>query len=84
MHQLQQAGFALTELRRTFGGRSLVPDIAVFAWENIPLDETGDIGYRFSIPPNWMIKILSPQQPQTRVIDNILFCLNSRAELGQS
>ncbi|MFP4220536.1 MAG: Uma2 family endonuclease [Phormidium sp.] len=78
----QQAAFALTELRCTFGGRSLVPDIAVFAWENIPLDETGDIGDRFSIPPDWTIEILSPQQPQTRVIDNILFCLNSGTELG--
>jgi Uma2 family endonuclease len=48
----------------------------------IPLDETGDIGDRFSIPPDWTIEILSPQQPQTRVIDNILFCLNSGTELG--
>jgi Uma2 family endonuclease len=32
----QEAAFALTELRCTFGGRSLVPDIAVFAWENTP------------------------------------------------
>ncbi len=78
----QQAAFALTELRCSFGGRSLVPDIAVFAWENIPLDETGDIADRFSIPPDWTIEILSPQQPQTRVIDNILFCLNSGTELG--
>jgi Uma2 family endonuclease len=30
---------AFPELRCTFGGRSLVPDVAVFAWEKIPVDE---------------------------------------------
>lgn len=29
-----------------------------------------------------MIEILSPEQSSTRVIDNILFCLNAGTELG--
>ncbi|MBA3923460.1 MAG: Uma2 family endonuclease, partial [Nostocaceae cyanobacterium] len=31
----EKSALALTELRCTFGGRSLVPDIAVFEWSRI-------------------------------------------------
>jgi len=32
--------------------------------------------------PDWTIEILSPDQNPTRVINNILFCLNHNAKLG--
>ena len=73
---------AFTELRCTFGGRSLVPDITVFSWERIPLDENGEIKNEFEITPDWTIEILSPGQSSTRVINNILFCLNQGTKLG--
>jgi Uma2 family endonuclease len=73
---------AFTELRCTFGGRSLVPDITVFAWQRIPLDAEGEIENTFEIAPDWTIEILSPEQSPTRVINNILFCLNQGTELG--
>ncbi|MBD2182390.1 Uma2 family endonuclease [Planktothrix sp. FACHB-1355] len=73
---------AFTELRCTFGGRSIVPDISVFTWQRIPLDANGEIENTFSIHPDWVIEILSPEQSSTRVIDNILFCLNAGTELG--
>jgi Uma2 family endonuclease len=73
---------AFTELRCTFGGRSLVPDISVFRWQRIPLDESGDIANSFEIAPDWVIEILSPEQSPVRVIDKILFCLNQGTELG--
>lgn len=38
----RKVALAFPELRCTFGGRSIVPDIAVFAWERIPIDETGE------------------------------------------
>ena len=31
----KQIAYAFPELRCTFGGRSLIPDIAVFLWQNI-------------------------------------------------
>ena len=34
---------ALLELRCTFGGKSIVPDLAVVARERIPVDDTGEI-----------------------------------------
>ena len=34
--------YAFPELRCTFGNRSLVPDIVILLWSNIPWDETGE------------------------------------------
>jgi len=80
--ELNRLAFAFTELRCTFGGRSLVPDITVFSWERIPLDENGEIKDEFETYPDWTIEILSPEQSSTRVINKILFCLNHGTELG--
>jgi Uma2 family endonuclease len=74
--------YAFPELRCTFGGRSLVPDIAVFARARIPLDDSGDIANVFDTAPDWVIEILSPDQSQTRVTGNILHCLNHGTHLG--
>jgi len=75
-------GCAFTELRCTFGGRLLVPDITVFEWNPIPLNESGEIENQFLIYPDWTIENLSPDQRPTRVINNILFCLNQGTQLG--
>ena len=78
----QGVAFALPELRCTFGGRSIVPDVAVFAWERIPLDENGDVANVFAAAPDWTIEILSPDRSQTKVTGNILHCLNHGSKLG--
>jgi Uma2 family endonuclease len=73
--ETQRIALAFPELRCTFGGRSIVPDVAVFAWERIPVDENGDIANVFAAAPDWTIEILSPDQNQTKVTGNILHCL---------
>ncbi len=78
----RQIALAFPELRCTFGGRSTVPDVTVFAWERIPVDENGDIANVFTIAPDWTIEILSPEQRQTKVTGNILHCLNCGSQLG--
>lgn len=78
----QKIARAFTELRCTFGGRSIVPDLSVFAWDKIPVNEEGEIEDTFTIPPDWTIEILSPEQSSIRVINNILFCLDHGTELG--
>jgi Uma2 family endonuclease len=80
--KLQKLALALTELRCTFGGRSLVPDIAVFEWSRIPTDEDGEIANRFESYPDWTIEILSPDQSPNRVINKIIFCINQGTKLG--
>jgi Uma2 family endonuclease len=73
---------AFPELRCTFGGRSIVPDIAVFCQSRIPTDEIGNIADLFSVPPDWSIEILFPNQSGTKVIDNLLHCLNHGCGMG--
>ena len=78
----KKLALALTELRCTFSGKSIVPDIAVFEWENIPLDENGQIANKFEIPPDWIIEILSPEQSASKVIRKITFCIKNGTKLG--
>lgn len=78
----QKIALAFPELRCTFGGRSLVPDVSVFAWNRIPVDENGDIANVFSICPDWAIEILSPDQSPTKVTGNILHCLKHGCQMG--
>lgn len=73
---------ALLELRCTFGGRSIVPDVSVFVWDRIPRDENGEIANVFSLAPDWMIEILSPEQSQTKVTKKILHCLKYETQMG--
>jgi hypothetical protein len=80
--EVEKKALALTELRCTFGGRSVVPDIAVFEWSRIILDEDGEIANKFEIYPDWVIEILSSDQFPNRVIDKIIFCINQGTKLG--
>ncbi|MBW4512036.1 MAG: Uma2 family endonuclease [Scytonematopsis contorta HA4267-MV1] len=73
---------ALPELRCTFGGATIVPDVAVFRWERIPRQESGRIANRFESHPDWAIEILSPEQSQTKVLRNLLHCSRNGTELG--
>lgn len=73
---------ALPELRCTFGGRSIVPGVAVIAWNRINLNEVGEPVDDFTESPDWTIEILSPDQKVNRVIDNILYCLKHGSKLG--
>ena len=78
----QRIARAFNELRCTFGGRSIIPDLAVFSWERIPRKENGSIANLFEIAPDWTIEILSPDQNQTKVTKNILHCLKYNSKMG--
>ena len=78
----QKIAYAFPELRCSFGGRSIVPDVAIFLWQRIPLTITGEIPDNFELPPDWTVEILSPEQKANKAIGNILHCLNYRGRLG--
>jgi Uma2 family endonuclease len=78
----QKIALAFPDLRCMFGGRSIVPDVAVFAWNRIPVDENGDIANDFPLHPDWAIEILSPDQSVTKVTGNILHCLNHGCQMS--
>ncbi|MEO0827619.1 MAG: Uma2 family endonuclease [Cyanobacteria bacterium J06642_9] len=77
-----QIVLALPELRCTFGGRAIVPDVAVFCWDRLPINDDGTLANTFSAQPDWIIEILSPEQSSTRVTSNIIHCLDHGCQLG--
>jgi Uma2 family endonuclease len=78
----QKLVYAFTELRCTFAGQSILPDIAVFEWQRIPVNNNGQIANRFEIAPDWIIEILSPEQSANKVMRKIIFCLKNGTKLG--
>ncbi|MDF5716871.1 MAG: Uma2 family endonuclease [Rhizonema sp. NSF051] len=78
----QHIARAFPELRCTFGGRSIVPDVSVFIWERIPRKENGGVANVFLLFPDWTIEILSPGQSVTKVTKNILHCLKYGTHMG--
>lgn len=74
--------YAFPELRCSFAGRVIVPDLTVFEWANIPLDANGEVQNRIEIPPDWIIEILSPDQSPIRVIEKISFAIKNGTKLG--
>jgi Uma2 family endonuclease len=73
---------AFTELRCTFGNRSVVPDVAVFEDSRIPYTDNGEIADIFTAAPDWTIEILSPDQRRARVLKNIRHCLDHGTQMG--
>lgn len=78
----QKIARAFPELRCTFGGRSIVPDVSVFVWNRIPRDENGAIANIFQAAPDWIIEILSPDQSATKVTKKILHSLKHETQMG--
>jgi Uma2 family endonuclease len=73
---------AFPELRCTFDQRSTVPDISILLWDRIPRNEDGTVSNAFLLAPDWTIEVLSPNQPQTKVVKNILHCLKHGTQMG--
>jgi len=78
----QHIAWAFPELRCTFGGRSIVPDIAGFIWERIPTNPDGTIANVFDSHPDWIVEILSPDRSSTKVTRKILHSLKQGSQLG--
>jgi Uma2 family endonuclease len=81
---LRRKGIAIIfpELRCIFGNRAIVPDLAVFESDRVPVDVDGDIENVFIIAPDWTIEILSPSQSAAKVLKNINHCLAHGTQMG--
>lgn len=80
--KITKVAHAFPELRCVFSGAAIVPDVSVFRWQRIPRTPSGKVANRFEIPPDWAIEILSPDQSQTKVLANLLHCMEHGTELG--
>jgi Uma2 family endonuclease len=78
----QKLAFAFPELRCNFGDISIVPDIAVMRWANIPFLENKRVANVAPIAPDWIIEILSPDQSPLRVMNKISSAITNGSELG--
>lgn len=78
----KKIAWAFPELRCTFGGKSIVPDVAIFTWSRIPTDATGAIANVFELTPDWTIEILSPDQSETKPTQKILHSLKYGCQMG--
>jgi len=78
----KKLAYALPELRCNFSDRSIVPDIAVIRWQNLPKDKDGKIADQFNRFPDWSIEILSPEQNYSKVLEKLLYCSGQGTELG--
>jgi Uma2 family endonuclease len=65
--------FAFAELRATYGGASHVPDVAVYRWQRIPLDDAGRVRNFFTEPPDLAIEIVSPGQRVNTLVRRCLW-----------
>ena len=58
----RKLALAFPELRATYDGSSLVPDVAVYWWERIPREPNGRPVNDLFLPPDIAIEIASPKQ----------------------
>ncbi|MEL6603526.1 MAG: Uma2 family endonuclease [Cyanobacteria bacterium J06614_10] len=77
-----KTGRAFPELRCTFEGRSIVPDVTVLPWAKIPRDDKGKLADELFTAPDWMIEILSPGQSQMKVFKKIAHALAHGTQLA--
>jgi Uma2 family endonuclease len=75
---------AFTELRTTFGGRSYVPDVAVYRWDRFsgPFGEI--VPDEFFEPPDIAVEIVSPEQRVRSLVRGIRACSPGPADQCQS
>lgn len=78
----QKFAFAFPELRCNFGDISIVPDIAVMRWANIPFLENKRVANVAPVAPDWIIEILSPDQSPLRVMNKISSAITNGSEIG--
>jgi len=73
---------AFPELRTTFGGNSVVPDVALFRWERIPRDQHGELLDDVFIPPDIAVEIRSPGQSLRSQIDRCRWYVGNGVEIA--
>ena len=64
---------AYTELRVTFAGRSVVPDVVVYTWERVPRTAEGRVADDFLIPPDIAVEIVSVGQAVNALVRRCLW-----------
>ena len=78
----RRLGLAVVELRCTFGGRSIVPDVVFLLKDHIIFDHRGELVDEVSRPPDVLVEILSPGQTLKKSREKIAFAIDRGTPLG--
>jgi Uma2 family endonuclease len=78
----RQIGRAFPELRCTFAGRSIVPDVAYVAWDRIPREPSGAVADEFFLAPDIEVEVISPKQNARTLTEKLTFCVQNGCGLG--
>ena len=83
-HQMVQLKLAraFQELRATFGGRSYVPDVAVFRWDRIPFLADGRVANDFFEPPDIAVEIVSPEQSVNALVRRCIWYVDNGVRIA--
>lgn len=73
---------AFSELRASYGGRSYVPDLSVYRWDRIPINDAGKIAHDFFDPPDIAFEIVSPQQSVTGRVRRYLWYVENGVQIA--
>lgn len=75
-------GLAGSEVRHTYSGRSIVPDVSFSLAENVAMDPDGTPSDKVVVPPDIHIEILSPDQSAPRTVAKLAHSTAHGCSLG--
>jgi Uma2 family endonuclease len=75
-------GLAFPELRCTFAGRSIVPDVVFLLKEHIEIDDQGEPVDVTSRPPDLHVEIISPDQTVKKSQGKLIHSTSHGTQLG--
>jgi len=75
-------GYAFPELRCTFEGRSIIPDVVFLLLEHIEIDEHGEPVDRTPWPPDIHVEIVSPDQSLKKSRGKLIHSTSHGCPLG--
>ncbi len=78
----RRVGMAFPELRCTFDGRSIVPDVVFLLKEHIELDEQGEVADVTPRPPDIHVEIISPEQTVRTSHEKLVHSTSHGCSLG--
>ena len=73
----RKLALAFPELRTTFAGRSVVPDVAIYRWERIQRTAEAGLVDDVTTPPDIAIEIVSPGQSTNSLVRRCLWYVDN-------